>query len=107
MIDETTLALMHELDWIFDGENMIAPVLVTVIHHRGQRGRFAGTRRAGHEHQPFVQHAKFFQHGRERRFDFFKIFKRKDLRRNLPEDSADTVLLVEKVARKRETPGIS
>ena len=44
-----------------------------------------------------MQHPEFLQYGRQWRVEFFKIFEREDLRRNLAEDGSATVFLIEKV----------
>jgi hypothetical protein len=47
---------MQELDRILDGDNLLRPVPVDVIHHRRQGGRLAAPGDPGDENQsPFLQ----------------------------------------------------
>src|ERR1700690_367148 len=57
LIDETAFALVHELDRILDGYNMIGTVVVAVVDHARERRRLAGSGRSGHEHEASGKHA--------------------------------------------------
>ena len=52
-MNETLLVFICEFDRILDSENMLGSGLIDVIQHRRQRGRLAGARRPGDQHQPF------------------------------------------------------
>ena len=92
MLHQAILAAMHELDRILDRDDVIVPVQIGVIDHRRERGRFAGTGRAGDEHEALFQHRKPLQHCREAR-----VLDRQDLGRNQAEDGGDAVFLLKKV----------
>ena len=83
---------MHELDRVFDGDNMIVPVEIRMIDHCRERGRFTGTGRAGDKDQALLQHRKFFQDLRQSQF-----INRQYLRRNRAERGRDAVLLLEEI----------
>src|SRR5579859_1538926 len=57
LIDQTTLAFMHELDRILDGYNVVRPVVVAVIDHTGQSGGLTGPGGSGNQHQAAGKHA--------------------------------------------------
>ena len=93
MLHQAILAAMHELDRVFDRDDVIVPLHVGVIHHRRQRGRFAGTGRAGDQDQALLQHRKFLQHRRQTR-DLRTV---RTLRRDQTEDRRDAVFLLEEI----------
>jgi hypothetical protein len=97
VVDQRALALVHELDRVLDGEDVVFAVLVRVINHGRQRGGLARAGRPGHQHHAFVQHGQFLEDGRQRGVEFLEILERKDFGRDLPEHGRHTVLLVEKV----------
>ena len=68
VLHEAVLAAMHELDRILDRDDVVLPLQIRVIHHRRERGRFAGAGRAGDEDEPFFQQRKFLQHRRQAEF---------------------------------------
>jgi len=97
VVDETVFAFVDEFDRVLDGDDVVAAILVAVIDH-GREGRgFAGTRWAGHNYQPAMEHGEFFEDGRERGVKFFKVFKGKNFAGNLAEHGADAVFLVEEI----------
>src|SRR5687768_928130 len=49
LCDERLLVLMEKLDRVLDGYDVAVSLLVNMVDHRRQRGRFTGTRRTGHE----------------------------------------------------------
>src|SRR4051812_28126042 len=66
---------MHELDRVFDGEDVPGPRTIDVIDHRGERRRLAASGRPGDEHEARPQideladsrrHAELFE-GLDRR----------------------------------------
>ena len=50
--DHAPLVLVHELDGVLDRDDVVAPRLVDVIDHRGERGRLAGAGDPCEEHEP-------------------------------------------------------
>ena len=97
MVNQAVLALMHEFDRIFDGDDMIAAVLVDVIHHGGERGGLARAGGAGDHDQTAVQHAELLQHVGERGVELLKVLEGENFGRNLAEDCPDAILLVEEI----------
>ena len=65
MLHEAVLAAMHELDRVFDRDDVIVPLKIRVIHHRRERGGFAGTGRTGDEDEALFQQREFLQHRRQ------------------------------------------
>ena len=45
VVDQRLLALVDELDGVFHRDDVVLPVQVGVVDHRGERGRFAGAGR--------------------------------------------------------------
>jgi len=94
---------VHELDRVFDRQDVAVLVFVEVIHHRRQRGRLAGTGRPRHQHQAARPHRQLGEDlGR------VELFQRQDFRRNRPHHGRGAAFLVEGVdaearqARDRE-----
>jgi len=94
MINQAVFALVDEFDRVFDRDDVIAPVLVGIVHHRRQRGGFAGAGRAGHHDQATVEHAELLQHTRQGRIELLKVVKGEHLGRNLAKCRANAVFLV-------------
>ena len=46
LVDEAALVLVDVLDRILDREDVILPLVVDLVDHRGERGRLAAARRA-------------------------------------------------------------
>ena len=67
VVDERLLALVDEFDGVLDRDDVVLPVEVGVVDHRGERGRFAGTGRPRDEHQPFFEQRKPLEHRRQTR----------------------------------------
>ena len=44
---------MHELDWVFDGDDVIRSRAVHQVNHGAQCGRLAGASRPGHQYEAF------------------------------------------------------
>src|SRR3972149_2955043 len=63
LADETLLPRVDELDWILDGDDVLLAVLVDEVDHRGERCRFAGPRRSGHQDEPFPLLAEGLEDG--------------------------------------------
>ena len=92
MIDDTALVLVDELNGIFDGNDVILPVLVGVIDHGREGRRLPTSRRARDQHEAFVQHGHT---GEDRRQP--QRFCRHDLGRDPPEDGSMPVFLLEEI----------
>ena len=67
--DLALLALVHELDRIFEADDVHPPRRVQVIDHRGQRRRLAGAGRAGDQDHALVVVAQLLDDGRQRPAD--------------------------------------
>ena len=52
LVDDAALVAVQELDRVLDGEDVLVAGLVDLVDQRGERGRLAGARRAGHEDDP-------------------------------------------------------
>src|ERR1043165_3137473 len=61
LVNQRALALVHELDRIFDGDDVIRLVVVHIVDHRRQRGRLARAGRAGHQHQAARLHGQILE----------------------------------------------
>src|SRR4051794_19883658 len=44
LVDETTLGLVHELDWILDRDDVVRAIVVAMIDHARECGRLARAR---------------------------------------------------------------
>src|SRR5210317_1137018 len=64
LIDQGLLGLVHELDWILDGEDMVRFVLVDVVNHRCKRCRLTGTRWTRNQHDASWMHRDVLENGR-------------------------------------------
>jgi hypothetical protein len=51
LVDQTLLALVNELDRVFNRQNMLVPVIVDVVHHCCERRALARARRPCHRNQ--------------------------------------------------------
>src|SRR5207244_9938115 len=58
VVHDAALALMHKLDGIFEGDDVILPMLVGMIEHGSKRRGFAASGWTRDEDQTFVQHAR-------------------------------------------------
>ena len=90
VLHQAILAAMHKLDRIFDRDDVIVPLQVRVIHHRRERGGFAGAGRPGHQDEALLQHREFLQDRRQA-----QIVDRQNLRWDQTEDRGDAVFLLE------------
>ena len=50
LVNKTFVAFVGELDWIFDGEDVLAAGVIDVIQQSRQGCRLAGSGRTGHQH---------------------------------------------------------
>ena len=77
LVDQRFFRFMHEFDRVFHGQDVAHLVFVDVVHHRRQRGRFAGTGRAGHQHHAAREFGDVLEDRRA-----FEVFQRQYLGRN-------------------------
>ena len=68
LVDQALLRGVHELDRIFNRQDVIRAVLVAMVEHAGERGRLARTGRPGDQHQSSRQHAQVTKHPRRMQF---------------------------------------
>ena len=95
LIHETTLSLVHKLDRLFDGEDMVTTVVIDEVDHRSQLRGLTRTRRPRDQHQTPGQHgdvAKQLAHA--------PGIHRQHLRGNRSEDRARTAILIEGIDTK-------
>src|SRR3989344_1438421 len=92
LVDQALFRLVNELDWVFDGEDVVVLVAVYIVEDRRQGGRLARTGWPGHQHQA-ARHignlAEDLAHA--------EVFHTQHFRRNGPEYRARTTVLVEGV----------
>ena len=90
LVDEAPLVLVYELDRIFNRDQMIITVLVDVVDHGAERGRFSRSGRTGDEHEPLVQLAHLEDRRRQP-----ELFGGEDAGRDDAEDRAGAALIFE------------
>ena len=95
LIDQALLVRVHELDRIFDGDDVIFAGAIDVVDERGQRGRFAGAGGAGDQHQALGQVAEA-----EQLFGQVQVVGREDLAGNDAHDRAHAAQIDEQVGAK-------
>src|SRR5690606_38968453 len=100
LVDEAALVLVHELDWIFDRDDVVGALLVDDVDQRGERRRLAAPGRPGDEHETFGQVAEV-EHLRRQA----ELLGREDLERNLPEDRADALAIPEEIRAEARALG--
>ena len=83
LVDQALLVLVHELDRIFDRDDVIGARAVDVVDHRAERRRLARAGRPGDEHEPLVQLAEVQDVRRQA-----ELLGRQDLRRDDAEHRA-------------------
>jgi len=92
---------VDELDGILDGQDVVLPLEIRIVHHRSERRGFSGARRPGHEHEALLKHRKFFRHRRQA-----QLVRRENLARDEAEHRADAVLLVVEIRTVSREAGI-
>ncbi|ENO74969.1 twitching motility protein PilT [Thauera sp. 63] len=92
LVDQAALGFMHEFDRVLDGEDVAVLVLVDVVDHRRERGRFAGAGRAGNQYDAARLVGDLLEDLRA-----VQLFERQHLGRNGPEHGAGAAVLVERV----------
>ena len=65
LVHQAALVLVHELDGIFDGDDVVRSVLVDVIDERRQRGALAAAGGARDQHQALAEPAQVHHLGRD------------------------------------------
>jgi hypothetical protein len=93
LVHETAFVLVDELDRILDGDDVLLPLAVDLVDHRGERGRLAAARRPRHEDEA----ARELRHVDDRRRQA-ELMELRRLMGNRPERAADAALLVVHVA---------
>ena len=68
LVHHALLVRVHVFDGVLYGYDVVILVLVEIVDHRGQRGGFAGTRRAGDQQQALGHLHHLVDHGREVQF---------------------------------------
>ena len=99
LVDEALLVLVHELDRIFDRDDVILPLPVDRIHHRAQRRRLARAGRTGDEDEPLRQPAQRHDRGRQA-----ELLGGEDLARNHAEHGARPLAIQEDVGAEAREP---
>ena len=83
---------MHELDRVFDGDDVVGTVPVDIVNHGGKRRGFTGTGRSGDEDEPFAQSAEIRDDGRQ-----VELFKCQNVCRDESGYDADAVEVAENI----------
>ncbi len=99
LVDQAPLVVVHELDRVFDRDDVVLAVAVDVVDHRAQRGRLARPGRTGHEHQALVQPAEV-EDGRRQP----ELLRREDLRGDDAEHPAAPLAVHEDVGAEARQP---
>jgi len=89
-----------EFDRVLDGDDVVGARAVYVVDHRGQRGRFSGSGRAGDQHQALRYMAEP-QHG----IGYAELLGCQDVRRNDAQHGARTLAIGEDVDPEAGQPG--
>src|SRR5687768_17397285 len=84
---------MDVLDRILDGEDVLLPLVVDLVDHRGERRRLAAAGRAGDEHEPTRTFGEFRENRRQ-----VELLEAANLLGNQAVDRGDGPALVEDVA---------
>jgi hypothetical protein len=92
LVHQRALALVHELDRVLDRDDVVGLVVVDVVDHRRERGRFAGAGRAGDQHQAARLHRQVLEDLRR-----VQVVERHDQRRDGTEHGGGAAALVEGV----------
>src|SRR5205807_4315561 len=83
LIDIAFPVLVDELDRILDGEDVVLPLVVHVVDHRGQGRGLPRPGGPGDEHEPAVFHRQLLEDGRHAQLtERFVLLDRKSTRLN-------------------------
>src|ERR1700693_3021848 len=55
LMNRGLLVQVQELDWVFDGEDVVRLLLIDFVQDSGKRRRFSGPGRASHEYDAITQ----------------------------------------------------
>src|SRR3984885_10014940 len=102
LVHQATLRLVHELDRILDRDDVVGAVVITVIHHAGERGGLAGARRARDEHEAAREHAQVAENLR-----CTQVIERENDRGNIRNTAPAPRFWLNALTRKRASLGIS
>src|SRR5947209_18231604 len=92
LVDDAALVRMEKLHRIFDGDDVLVPLAIDLVDHRRERGRLAGTGRAGDEHESARLVANLLDDGGQT-----ELAKSEDLVGDLAVDGGRGAALVEDV----------
>ena len=92
LVHQAALVVVHELDRVLDGDDVVVPVAVHVVDQGGERGRLARAGGAGDEHEPLREEAQVEDRLREPH-----VRGREDLGGDLAHHRADAVSVGEDV----------
>src|SRR5208337_3464268 len=92
LVDQAILVHVHELDRVFDGENVIVALAVDLVDHGGEGGRFARSGRSSYEYKTAWLIAKLADHGSQA-----ELVEGFNLKGNETEDGRGSAALVENV----------
>ena len=99
LIDDAVLVCVKKLHRVFDRDDVLVPLAIDLVDHRGQGRRFSGTGRPGDENQPARAIANLFDNARKS-----ELFERQDLVRDLPVDGSRRAALIEDVGAEAGQP---
>ncbi len=92
VVHDTTLTLMYEFDGVFYRDDMVFSGAVCLVDDGREGRRLSAARRARHQDEPPREGRKFRDDRRKT-----QLGTGQDLGRDLPEDGADAVLLLEEI----------
>ena len=92
LVDQAALVLVHELDRVLDGDDVIGALAIDVVDHRAQRRRLARPGRPGDQHQSLAQAAQLEDVRRQP-----EVLGAQDLRRDDAEHRAAALAIEEHV----------
>jgi hypothetical protein len=95
LIDQTLLVRVHELDRIFDGDDVIRPHPIDVVDHCAEGRRLPRTRGSGDENESLAQHAELKNVRREA-----ELLSGPNLGGDDPEDRSRAFAIEERVGAK-------
>jgi hypothetical protein len=90
LVDRALLVVVLELNRVFDRDDVVVVVIVEIVNHRGQRGRFARPRGSGDDNQAARPRDEALKYR-----GYAEIVHRPQLDRNLPQHHGDVTALAE------------
>ncbi|MNV29859.1 hypothetical protein D3C71_1211050 [compost metagenome] len=100
LVDQALARLVDKLDRVFNGEDVVMAMVIEVVDHRRQRGGFAGTGRAGHQHQTAGSVGHFAKH-----FSHAQFVHTLHFRRNGAKHRTRATALIERIGPKTRHTG--